>query len=74
MVSEELVDLKLIDKTEHFGLLLETVVAYFDKSYICVHTYLESYFEGGLCTFCADIEVFTCGVIFLLKALNYLIY
>lgn len=50
------------------------VVVYFDKSYICVYIYLESYFEGGLCIFCVDIEVFICGVIFLLKVLNYLIY
>lgn len=45
-----------------------------DKSHICVHTYPESHPEGGLCTFRADIEVSTCGVISPLKALNYLIH
>lgn len=73
-MSEESVDSKFIDKIEYFGLLLETVVVYFDKSYICVYIYSESYFEGGLCIFRVDIEVFICGVIFSLKALNYLIY
>ena len=34
----------------------------------------ESHPEGGLCTFRADIEVSTCGVISPLKALNYLIH
>ena len=42
--------------------------------HICVHTYPESHPEGGLCTFRADIEVSTCGVISPLKALNYLIH
>ncbi len=52
----------------------EAVVAHLDKSHICVHTYPESHPEGGLCTFRADIEVSTCGVISPLKALNYLIH
>ncbi|MED9259851.1 adenosylmethionine decarboxylase [Escherichia coli] len=69
LVSEEPVDPKLIDKTEHPGPLPETVVAHLDKSHICVHTYPESHPEGGLCTFRADIEVSTCGVISPLKAL-----
>ncbi|MEN1226526.1 S-adenosylmethionine decarboxylase, partial [Pseudomonas aeruginosa] len=54
--------------------LPETVVAHLDKSHICVHSYPESHPEGGLCTFRADIEVSTCGVISPLKALNYLIH
>ena len=54
LVSEEPVDPKLIDKTEHPGPLPETVVAHLDKSHICVHTYPESHPEGGLCTFRAD--------------------
>ncbi len=49
-------------------------MAHLDKSHICVHTYPESHPEGGLCTFRADIEVSTCGVISPLKALNYLIH
>ena len=39
-----------------------------------MHTYPESHPEGGLCTFRADIEVSTCGVISPLNALNYLIH
>ena len=74
LVSEEPVDPKLIDKTEHPGPLPEVVVAHLDKSHICVHTYPESHPEGGLCTFRADIEVSTCGVISPLNALNYLIH
>lgn len=73
-MSEVSVDPKLIDKTRHPGPLPETVVAHLDKSHICVHTYPESHPEGGLCTFRADIEVSTCGVISPLKALNYLIH
>ena len=74
LVSEEPVDPQLIDKTEHPGPLPEVVVAHLDKSHICVHTYPESHPEGGLCTFRADIEVSTCGVISPLNALNYLIH
>ncbi|VTR46462.1 S-adenosylmethionine decarboxylase proenzyme precursor [Serratia fonticola] len=43
------------------------------KSHICVHTYPESHPGCGVCTFRADIDVSTCGVISPLKALNYLI-
>ncbi|MDP5207814.1 adenosylmethionine decarboxylase, partial [Alishewanella sp. SMS9] len=41
---------------------------------ICVHTYPEVHPHGGICTFRADIEVSTCGIISPLKALNYLIH
>lgn len=51
----------------------ESVVAHLDKSHICVHTYPESHPGCGVCTFRADIDVSTCGVISPLKALNYLI-
>lgn len=74
LVCEELVDPGNIDTSEHPGPLPESVVAHLDKSHICVHTYPESHPEGGLCTFRADIEVSTCGVISPLKALNYLIH
>jgi len=74
LVSEEPIDPKDIDKSEHPGPLPGSVVAHLDKSHICVHTYPESHPEGGLCTFRADIEVSTCGVISPLKALNYLIH
>ena len=42
LVSEEPVDPRLIDTTEHPGPLPEAVVAHLDKSHICVHTYPES--------------------------------
>ena len=74
LVSEEPIDPKDIDNSEHPGPLPNSVVAHLDKSHICVHTYPESHPEGGLCTFRADIEVSTCGVISPLKALNYLIH
>ncbi len=51
----------------------DAVVAHLDKSHICVHTYPESHPGSVVCTFRADIEVSTCGVISPLKALNYLI-
>ncbi|CAO95876.1 MULTISPECIES: adenosylmethionine decarboxylase [Erwinia] len=74
LVSEEPIDPRDIDTSEHPGPLPNSVVAHLDKSHICVHTYPESHPEGGLCTFRADIEVSTCGVISPLKALNYLIH
>ncbi len=46
LVSEEPVDPKLIDKTEHPGPLPETVVAHLDKSHICVHTYPENHLKA----------------------------
>ena len=51
----------------------EIVLAHLDKSHITVHTYPESHPENGLCTFRADIDVSTCGLISPLKALNYLL-
>ncbi|XOD69851.1 MAG: adenosylmethionine decarboxylase [Sodalis sp. (in: enterobacteria)] len=74
LVSEESVHTGNIDISEQLGPLPESVVLHLDKSHICVHTYPESHPGGGLCTFRADIEVSTCGVISPLKALNYLIY
>jgi len=56
------------------GPLPETVLAHLDKSHITVHTYPESHPHDGICTFRADIDVATCGVISPLKALNYLIH
>jgi S-adenosylmethionine decarboxylase len=53
--------------------LKDAVVAHLDKSHITVHTYPENHPQNGLCTFRADIDVATCGVISPLKALNYLI-
>ncbi|GFN45865.1 adenosylmethionine decarboxylase [Candidatus Regiella insecticola] len=50
-----------------------SIVAHLDKSHICVHTYPECHPTDGLCTFRADIEVSTCGLISPLNALDYLI-
>ncbi|WP_445496912.1 adenosylmethionine decarboxylase [Photorhabdus sp. SF281] len=74
LVSEEPMDPKDVDNTENPGPLPDSVVAHLDKSHICVHTYPESHPGGGICTFRADIEVSTCGVISPLKALSYLIH
>lgn len=76
LVSEEPIkDSEDVDKTEQPGPLLpDSVVAHLDKSHICVHTYPESHPDDGICTFRADIEVSTCGIISPLKALNYLIH
>lgn len=74
LVSEEPNNIKYIDNSEYLGPLPKSVVAHLNKSHICVHTYPESHPEGGLCTFRADIEVSTCGIISPLKALNYLIH
>lgn len=75
LVSEEPVETAgSFDESEKPGPLPKTVVSHLDKSHICVHTYPESHPDGGICTFRADIEVSTCGVISPLKALNYLIH
>lgn len=74
LISEEPMDPNLVDRSENPGPLPDAIVAHLDKSHICVHTYPESHPESGLCTFRADIEVSTCGVISPLKALNYLIH
>ncbi len=68
-----------VDSTEGVGSaapgpLPESVVGHLDKSHITVHTYPESHPHDGICTFRADIDVATCGVISPLKALNYLIH
>ncbi|MGB0733876.1 MAG: adenosylmethionine decarboxylase [Pontibacterium sp.] len=75
LVAEEPVkDSCDVDKTEKPGPLPDSVVAHLDKSHICVHTYPEAHPDNGICTFRADIEVSTCGIISPLKALNYLIH
>jgi S-adenosylmethionine decarboxylase len=55
------------------GTLPCSLVSHLDKSHICVHTYPEQYPQEGLCTFRADIDISTCGVISPLKSLGYLI-
>lgn len=74
LISEEPIDPRDVDTSEHPGPLPDSIVAHLDKSHICVHTYPESHPKDGLCTFRADIEVSTCGVISPLNALNYLIH
>lgn len=74
LMSEEPMDPKEVDQSENPGPLPNAIVAHLDKSHICVHTYPESHPDGGICTFRADIEVSTCGLISPLKALNYLIH
>lgn len=56
------------------NIMSSSVVAHLDKSHICVHTYPESHPQSGICTFRADIEISTCGIISPLNALNYLIH
>lgn len=51
----------------------ETIVAHLDKSHITVHTYPEYHPDEGICTFRADIDVSTCGMISPLKALDFLV-
>ncbi|AWK14009.1 adenosylmethionine decarboxylase [Candidatus Fukatsuia symbiotica] len=73
LISEEPIDSGATDPAKHLGSSSNSVVAHLDKSHICVHTYPESHPEDELCTFRADIEVSTCGLISPLKALGYLI-
>lgn len=51
----------------------ETILAHLDKSHITVHTYPEYHPDEGVCTFRADIDVSTCGMISPLKALDFLV-
>lgn len=51
----------------------EAFVAHLDKSHLTIHTYPDHAPASNICTFRADIEVSTCGMISPLKALNYLI-
>lgn len=72
LVSEEPIK-DSVDTSESPG-PVEVIAAHLDKSHICVHTYPETHPHDGICTFRADIEVSTCGIISPLKALNYLIH
>lgn len=74
LVAEEpLKETNDADTTESPG-PVEVIAMHLDKSHICVHTYPETHPNDGICTFRADIEVSTCGIISPLKALNYLIH
>lgn len=74
LISEEPVDVTDGGLDIGPGPLPDTVLAHLDKSHITVHTYPESHPHDGICTFRADIDVATCGIISPLKALNYLIH
>ncbi len=74
LIAEEPVAPGTTVSTAAPGPLPESVVGHLDKSHITVHTYPESHPHDGICTFRADIDVATCGVISPLKALNYLIH
>lgn len=65
---------KISSKHNVPGPLPETILAHLDKSHITVHTYPEYHPDEGVCTFRADIDVSTCGMISPLKALNYLVH
>ena len=72
LIAEGPVTQRGVSNTESPGPLPNAVVAHLDKSHITVHTYPESHPDNGVCTFRADIDVSTCGLISPLKALNYL--
>jgi S-adenosylmethionine decarboxylase len=74
LIAEEPVENTEDSATAAPGPLPESVVGHLDKSHITVHTYPESHPHDGICTFRADIDVATCGVISPLKALNYLLH
>ena len=74
LISEEIPALAGITNSETPGPTPESLVAHLDKSHLTVHTYPETHPEQGICTFRADIDVSTCGMISPLKALNFLIH
>ncbi|ALD15168.1 S-adenosylmethionine decarboxylase [Buchnera aphidicola (Aphis glycines)] len=74
LVCEEPINLDTVNVAKkNNNIISSSVLAHLDKSHICVHTYPESHPQSGICTFRADIEVSTCGIISPLNALNYLI-
>ncbi|QCI18761.1 adenosylmethionine decarboxylase [Buchnera aphidicola] len=73
LVCEEPINLDTAKIKKNKNIISSSVLAHLDKSHICVHTYPESHPQSGICTFRADIEVSTCGIISPLNALNYLI-
>ena len=74
LIAEEPVEPGTTISSAAPGPLPDTIVGHLDKSHITVHTYPESHPQEGICTFRADIDVATCGVISPLRALNYLIH
>ena len=75
LISEEPVEHATSETFEESpGPLPGSVVIQLDKSHVTVHTYPEYHPDEGISTFRADVDVFTCGEISPLKALNYLIH
>ena len=74
LISEDSQKTMDLAHSESPGPSPEAVVAHLDKSHLAVHTYPESHPDNDLCTFRADIDVSTCGLISPLKVLNYLIH
>lgn len=74
LIAEEPVNNDGNAETAGPGPLPDKILGHLDKSHITVHTYPEIHPHDGICTFRADIDVATCGVISPLKALNYLIH
>ncbi len=74
LISEEVPALTGVTNSETPGPTPESLVAHLDKSHLTVHTYPETHPAEGICTFRADIDVSTCGMISPLKALNFLIH
>ncbi len=74
LISEEIPAMAGVTNSESPGPTPESLVAHLDKSHLTVHTYPEAHPERGICTFRADIDVSTCGMISPLKALNFLIH
>jgi len=74
LISEETTIPLGVSNSESPGPVPESIVTHLDKSHLTVHTYPESHPDFGICTFRADIDVSTCGMISPLKALNFLIH
>lgn len=75
LIAEEPIEkIKEISSEELPGPAPKVQVGHLDKSHITVHTYPEYHPDKGICTFRADIDVSTCGIISPLKALNFLIH
>ncbi len=74
LISEEVPAMAGVTNSESPGPTPESLVAHLDKSHLTVHTYPETHPNDGICTFRADIDVSTCGMISPLKALNFLIH
>ena len=74
LISEEVPAMAGVTNSESPGPTPESLVAHLDKSHLTVHTYPEAHPEKGICSFRADIDVSTCGMVSPLKALNFLIH